>query len=80
MNQYNVTIPIYGHVVVTVDAEDEESAADKAFEEAGEFICSWTIGETPSAMLDSLECYDKVNSGNVCHLPSPWKIVVEEDK
>lgn len=66
MKTYRVTIPIAGHIVFDVEAENEEAAVLAAHNEDVE------KGEV------GWETLEKFHSGNVCHCPSPWKTEVEE--
>lgn len=55
MKEFTIKIPLTGYVEIIVDAEDEDSAIDKAFD---------------MATLENVEEWDlhrKVTSGNVCH-------------
>lgn len=67
MKTYSVQIPIGGHAIVTVDAEDEDSAIELAMENLSiENIENW-------------EPLHKVNQGNVCYFPRPWEIEVSDE-
>lgn len=66
MKQYIVKIPIAGHFVVEVEAEDEAEAINKAWD------TDTSGGEAEWEMLSAF------NSGNVCHCPSPWNVEAEE--
>lgn len=59
---YSVLIPMAGHLVVEVTAENEAEAKEKAFEEA-------TIDH-----LEEWEALSQFNKGNVCYCPSPWEV------
>jgi hypothetical protein len=63
---YVVTIPIAGHAVVEVEAENEDDAKEEA-------LC-----KVRAEHLDSWEALTTFNTGNVCHCPSPWDIEAEE--
>jgi hypothetical protein len=56
---FEVTIPIAGHVRLTVQAKDKQAAIAKAFEDCGDGEASW-------------EALTTFNQGNVCYCPSPW--------
>jgi hypothetical protein len=66
MKTYRVTIPIAGHIVFDVEAEDEAAATTAAFNE------DVAKGELGWEMLESF------GTGNVCHCPYPWETEVEE--
>jgi hypothetical protein len=59
---FEVTIPIAGHVRLTVQAKDEQAAIAKAFED-----CS---GPDQDVTWEALTTF---NQGNVCYCPSPWE-------
>ena len=67
MKNYNVSIPIAGHVLVTVEAENEERAKEEALKQEITFndIKYWDVLE-------------QFNQGNVCYCPEPWEIEAEE--
>ena len=67
MKNYDVCIPIAGHALVTVEANNEEEAKKKAFEE-----------EISINDIESWETLKKFNQGNVCYCPSPWEVEAEE--
>ncbi len=62
MPRYEVTLPIAGHITVTVEADDENSAIAAAFE-SDELLTENIVG---------WEALERFNSGKVCHCPSPW--------
>jgi hypothetical protein len=62
---YCVTIPIAGHAILTVEASSKEEAIEKGMEGA------------KLADIETWECLEQFNSGNVCHCPSPWKAEAE---
>lgn len=67
MKTWTVTIPVGGHAVLSVEAETEQEAIDKAVD---------------SVQLSDLESWDILNPvsrGNVLSFPSPWEIEAEED-
>ena len=64
---YNVQVPIAGHAYITVEADSEEQAKEKA------------INETSLDDIESWEALEQFNQGNVCYCPQPWEIEVEED-
>ena len=64
--EYNVTIPIAGHAYMTIEADSEEEAIEKAME-------SITIND-----VAEWEPLQEVNRGNVCCFPSPWEAIAEE--
>jgi len=66
MKQWEVKVPIAGHAIVLVEAEDEESAIDKAIE---------------AVTLDDIETWEAVaqfNQGNICYCPQPWEAEAED--
>lgn len=65
MAEFNVTIPIAGHVHKTVEADSEEGAIQKAMEEI-------TIDD-----LGDWEPLEQFNQGNVCYCPHPWEAQAE---
>ena len=64
MPVYSVVIPMAGHLVVEVQAKDEEEAKEKAF------------GEATLDHLEEWEALTQFNKGNVCYCPSPWEVEV----
>lgn len=67
MKTYTVTLPIAGHAYVTVEAEDEKQAIEKALEEVTiENIEDWQAMET-------------FNQGNVLYCPQPWNAEAVEE-
>lgn len=58
---YNVTLPIAGHAIVLVEAENEEAAIDEA-------INTVTIDD-----IASWEALEQFHQGNVCYCPCPWE-------
>jgi hypothetical protein len=71
MKLYSVRIPIAGHALIDVHAENGEDAIKKAFasEITNENIESW----------DTLKQFTK---GNVCFCPQPWQAeaTLEDDE
>jgi hypothetical protein len=67
LKTYSVTIPIAGHVIVEVDAEDKKSAIEEAFKVriSTKDIDQWV-------MLKSF------NERGFCHCPGPWDAEAEE--
>jgi hypothetical protein len=61
MKSWSVTLPVAGHAYVTVEAETEEEAIEKAFNNV-------TIDN-----LESWEAVERFNQGNVCYCPHPWE-------
>lgn len=62
MAKYSVTIPIAGHVVVEVEASNDEEAIDRAIER--------------NLTMDDIEEWETLRSfyeGNLCHCPRPWE-------
>jgi hypothetical protein len=67
MRTYAVTLPIAGHAYVMVQAENEEAAIDKAFD------------EVTHDDIESWEALRQFNAGNVCYCPHPWEVEVEDE-
>jgi hypothetical protein len=65
MKEYEVTLPIAGHAYLTVEAESEEAAIEKA-------MGLVTINE-----IEDWEALTQFHEGNVCHCPSPWEAEAE---
>jgi hypothetical protein len=63
---FNVTIPIAGHAIVEVFADDQNAAIEKALE------------NIQQRDIESWEALSKFNQGNVCYCPKPWEIEIEE--
>lgn len=61
MKNYDVTVPIAGHAVVTIAAESEEDAVNRAIE----FVEFSDISEW--------EALIRFNQGNICYCPQPWE-------
>jgi hypothetical protein len=65
MKTFTVTIPLAGHAVIEIEAENEEEAIEKAFEsDIQPDQVSW-------------ELLNKFGQGNVCYCPSPWKVTTK---
>lgn len=67
MRVFSVTLPIAGHAYVTVEAENEDQAIDKAMEEV-------TIDD-----IETWEAVPQFNKGNVCYCPHPWEAAVVDE-
>ena len=65
MKTYEITIPIAGHPFMTVKAENEAEAEQKAFD---------AVQRNDIEEWEPLECFHK---GNVCYCPSPWELTIE---
>jgi hypothetical protein len=61
MKTYEVKVPIAGHLTVSVQADSEEEAIEKA-------VDSGTMAD-----LDCWEALKQFNQGNICHCPQPWE-------
>jgi hypothetical protein len=61
MKTWEVTIPIAGHAYVTVEAESEDKAIEKALDEAS------------LKDVEGWEALERFNQGNVCYCPQPWE-------
>lgn len=70
--EYQVLIPIAGCISVTVEAESEEEAKEKAFEE------DWRVDLSgPNVELHELEPLEQIVEGNICWAPQR-SVEVEE--
>lgn len=67
---YWVTVPVDCHVVISVHADSEDEAKEKALE------TDIDINVT-GADLEQFDLIESVNTGNVCHV-TQWDIEVEE--
>ena len=63
MKRYDVTIPIAGHAIITVEAASEEDAIQKALESEDLTIKS----------IESWEALERFHQGNICYCPRPWE-------
>ena len=68
MPTYSVMVPIAGHIIVDVEADNEDDAKEKAL----------LSDDLDLKNVHEWEALEKFNSGNVCHCPSPWEINVEK--
>jgi hypothetical protein len=64
---WSVTVPIAGHAYITVEADTEEEAIDKA------------IGEVELDNIESWEAVSRFHQGNVCYCPHPWEAEAVDD-
>ena len=67
MKTYTVMVPMAGHLVIEVEAENEEAAIDIAL-------------ESDALTLDKIETWEAVrqfNTGNICYCPQPWEATAE---
>lgn len=67
MRIYSVTLPITGVAYVDVEAESEEEAILKAFDEC-------TIEN-----IDLWEPLRRVNQGNICYAMQPWEATAQDE-
>lgn len=65
MKVFEVTLPIAGHAFLTIEAETEEEAIEKAFDEV-------TLQN-----IEEWEALREFNRGNVCYCPQPWEAVAD---
>ena len=66
MKKYIVSIPIAGHFIVEVKAENEEQAIERAWAaQTGDGEVEW-------------EQLNRFHEGNVCHCPHPREVEAEE--
>lgn len=66
MKTYEVMVPMAGHLLVYVQADNEEAAIQQAIE---------------SGTLDDLEDWEPLkqfHTGNVCYCPRPWEANAQE--
>jgi hypothetical protein len=68
MKSYSVMLPIAGHIIVEVEAENEKAAIEAAL----------NSDQLTVDKIEDWEALRKFHSGNVCHCPSPWEAEVEE--
>lgn len=68
--KYKVTVPIAGHAIIEVRAENKEAAIDNALKNVQEeHIADW-------------EALPRLHEGRVCYCPYPWEAeaeVVDDD-
>lgn len=72
-NEYMVIVPIAGAVTVTVEAENESQAKDKAMAASFDVALSSNDG----VELVELDTLEKIVQGNVCYAPQ-WEVEIEE--
>lgn len=60
---YTVTLPIAGHLVIEVEAENAEAAIQAAL----------VSDQLTSDNIETWEALEQFHQGNVCYCPSPWK-------
>jgi hypothetical protein len=65
MKEWEVKIPIAGHAIVLVEAENKEEAISKA------------TSEVELKDIEYWEALKQFNTGNVCHCPTPWEAEAE---
>jgi hypothetical protein len=61
MKQYEVTIPIAGHVTVTIEAASVDDAIRKGFDSVA--------NDSAQVSWDTLR---RFHQGAVCYCPKPW--------
>lgn len=66
-HSYVVTIPIAGHAVICVHADDEEEAKIIAFD------------SITSDHIESWEPVEAFTAGNVCYCPHPWELEIVDE-
>ena len=64
---YTVTIPIGGHAIISVEATNEDEAKEIAMD------------SVTNEHLETWDCLERINRGNVCYFPQPWEIEVIEE-
>jgi len=67
MKTWVVTVPIAGHAYVTIEAESEEDAINKA-------IDTVTLQD-----VEEWQAIKQFNEGNVCYCPRPWEAEAEAE-
>ena len=60
MARFEVLLPIAGHAIVEVDADDEADAIEKAFEVVS------------NKHIEDWEAMESFMRGNTCYCPQPW--------
>lgn len=68
MSTYNVTLPIAGHAYLSVEAESERDAIQKA------------LDEVTMDHIETWEAVERFNEGMVCYCPHPWEAEAEADE
>lgn len=66
MKIYEVTVPIAGHAILEVEAENEEAAIEQALE------------RVERDDIEEWEALRQFHRGNVCYCPQPWKVEARE--
>jgi len=74
MKKYTVTVPFSGHLTMTIEAESKDAAIDKAL--SSEFEHNIVGGE--AVEIAEFQLMEKVNDGDICYFPAPWKVEVWE--
>lgn len=64
MREWQVSIPIAGRLIYTVNALNQEDAAEAAWEKFNE-----SGGDNVGADDIEWEAFDHITEGNVCHAP-----------
>lgn len=60
MKTWEVTIPIAGHVLSTVEAETAEEAIQLA------------LADASLEQVETWEALEQFHTGNICYCPRPW--------
>ncbi|MBN3351902.1 hypothetical protein CF086_16525 [Clostridium botulinum] len=68
MKKYSVYVPVAGYIYKEVEAENEEEALDKVFDEGYE-----------DDDIQEMDMYDKIAEGNVCYLNTSHAYAEEID-
>lgn len=71
MAKYVVTIPASMHLIIEVEADDEKSAIEAAFD------ADFNINATHRVQIENFELHEHVGRGNVCEFASPWNAEAE---
>lgn len=76
---YEVKFPVVGTLVVEVRAYSKEEAMEKVYGTMDLEVSSlYEDDDIEDACVDNVEMLHKLNSGNVCYAPRPWKVEAEE--
>lgn len=67
MKTSTVTIPMAGHLVIEVEAENAEAAVEAAL----------VSDQLTIDKLENWEALKQFNTGNVCYCPQPWEASAE---
>lgn len=74
---YWVSVPFAGSYGVSVEADDEDEAKEKALEACPLITASFDEGI--DGEIQEWEALEQFHRGNVCYCPEPWEIVIDEE-